>query len=290
MIIWKLLLYLIASFILNVILERIEKKTNNQFLNYIIFSNFYMIVFAEFLNHCHLVDNNDSIFLVVLFQVLESLFYKTMVREQSFYKNNLDVFYKYGITLLTAYLLNIYFIDQVDSVFLNAEQFKIFLWQFFFIYIYFFLKENIKIKPKAISSIKFYQDREYIVMQYAKFKERYFKVVISKYPELEMLIYSMMIYENYHRPELLRKWDNLKYQIFHQRGKFGIMQIKRNYPIHDEKSIQLAIKRLEMIYQKLSLIEKDKLISNLIYHYYHQNIKEIVIIYVCIMKFESKIK
>lgn len=284
-----LFLYIIASFILNFLLQIIEKKKKDIFLNDIIISNIFMLILAGIFSTYHLTENNDNIFLIIFFQILGSVFYKQCIQEISIWQYNDNLIKRYLITLGSAYLLNILFINQTQNVFPNMEGFKLILWLLIIEYLYFSFKDYIKKNHHHNNQIMFYKDQEYIVMQYAKLKTRYRREVHSKYRELVPLVYAIMIYENYTRPEILRKLDHYKYQAFREQGKFGIMQIYSAYEISDAESIKLAIKKLEKIYQTLPKENKNSRYwsSKVMNHYYHKNVKAVISIYKNIIMFEK---
>lgn len=117
-------------------------------------------------------------------------------------------------------------------------------------------------------------------MQYAKFKTKYYKEVKTKKKELIPLIYSIMIYENYQKPRLIRKLE--KYKLFNKQSKYGIMQVNSNKYIDDSSSIKLAIKKLE----QLSNDKND--IKEIVSSYYKSYKKEIIFIYKEIINFDKK--
>lgn len=276
--IYTLLFYIVASLGLELFLLKLEKKKKDHFIDYVVISNIYMIVLAGIFSNCYFINNNDMIFLIILFQILEDIFYKNIVREMSFFQNNDYQIKKYISSFLSTYFVNILFIYQIDSVFLNIEEIKFLLWVVIIIYFYFFMKNDIIAFIPRNRKEKFYQDKEYIVMQYAKFKSRYGSVVYSRYRELIPLIYAMMIYENYYRPEFIRKMDHFKYQAFKTSGKFGIMQVYSHQELTDEESIQIAIKRIEGIYFKVSRNKRNSWnrISKVIFQYHRKDAKEIL--------------
>ena len=156
-------------------------------------------------------------------------------------------------------------------------------------YIKCYIKNNIDIKLSVNNNISFSEDREYVVMQYAKFKSKYSTFISSKYNYLSQVIYSMMIYENYNRPELMRRIDLLKYRLFREENKFGIMQIEKKEPISDIESIEFVLKKLEKIYstnvkEKMGEVDSIKI---LIKKYYKKEIREIISIYNIINEFNK---
>ena len=272
-------IYIISSIILNSILSKIELKKKDNIMDYIIISNIYIIILSGIFELYNLTSNNNSIFLIILFQVLGKIFYLTLIKEQTILKNNSYNLKKYFITLISGYLVNIVLINKIDNIFPSMESVKILIWLFIMGYILVYVKNNVDIKVPVNDNISFYKDKEYIVMQYAKYKVKYYNLVISKYKEINSLIYAIMIYENYNRPELIRKIDILKHKVFHESGKFGIMQIKRKNPISDGISIEIARKKLERIYMINNKGKDKSSIKVVIKKYYGKDILEIEEIY-----------
>ena len=273
-----LLIYIIASFFLSIILNKVETRKQDHFLDYIMVTVLYLIVLAGIFSTYHITENNHTIFFIVLFQIIGSIIYQNVILEVSSLKNSDDQVKKYAVNLMVAYLVNTFFISRVNSVFLNIEEVKLLLWLFLMLYFYYWFKNNITIPISKNKKILFYQDREYIVMQYAKFKSRYGSVVYSRYSELAPTIFSLMIYENYHRPEMVRKIDHFKYRMFKKYGKFGIMQISSNHELTDEESIKIAIRRLENIYLKVSRDKRNSWnrISKVIFQYHRKDARKIL--------------
>lgn len=288
-----LLIYIIASIILNIILNKLETKRKENLIDYIVISNIYMIILSGIFTTYGLTSNNDNIFLIIFFLILGKIFYITIIKERTILSNSFNL-RKYLLTLVSSYLINILIINKVNNIFPSMENIKLILWLFIIEYVFLYLKKNVDIKIPTNNNISFSQDREYIVMQYAKYKNKYFNLVNSKYSEINLLIYSIMIYENYNKPELIRKIDILKHNFFSEENKFGIMQIKRKTPITDETSIEIAKKKLERLYitnnKEISNINRKmnpkKLSSKeLIKKYYKKEMKEVESIYLIIKDF-----
>ena len=119
-------------------------------------------------------------------------------------------------------------------------------------------------------------------MQYAKFKNKYYKDIKTTSKELLSLIYSIMIYENYQKPSVIRFLDKYKSKFKQKESKYGIMQIQSKEYIDDITSIKLATKKLEKIYKTTTNIPK------VIESYYNNENKEIVSIYNEIIEFNKK--
>lgn len=281
-----LIIYIISSIILNIILNKIERKKDN-LIDYVIISNIYILILSGIFKFYNLTNNNDNIFIIILFQVLGKIFYLTLIKERTILKNNNYNLRKYLFTLGISYLVNILIINKVDNIFPSMETVKILIWMFIIGYSLIYIKKNIDIKIPINDNIAYYQDNEYIVMQYAKYKAKYNNLVNSKNKYLNDLIYAMMIYENYNKPELVRKIDILKYKLFREENKFGIMQVEKKEPIADEVSITIVLKKLERMHN-INLKGRDiDNIKILIKKYYKKEVKEIVYIYQAINKFNK---
>lgn len=277
-----IIIYIIFSFILSLILTKLEKKKQDNILDYIIISNIYIIILSGIFNFYNLTTDNDNIFLIILFLLIGNILYLTLVKERTILKNHNYNLKKYILTLISSYLINILIINKIDNIFPSIENIRLIIWLFIIGYIFLYIKKNIEIKVPINNNISFYQDKEYIVMQYAKYKNKYNNLINSKYLEINNLLYSIMIYENYNKPELIRKLDIIKYKIFKENIKFGIMQIEKKEPITDEESIDISKKKLEKIYNT------NKDIKDIIKKYYKKDIKEIKIIYEIINEFNKK--
>ena len=270
-----IIIYIISSIVLGIILNILENKKEDNFLDYIIISNIYILLLASFFK-----NHSNNIFLIVLFQTISNILYITYIKELPFFNNNKYNILKYIFNIISTYLLNIFFINKVNTVLINPEQAKLVIWILIIGYIYLNLKDNIKLNKIKENKKLFYQDQEYIVMQYAKFKSKYYKEIKTKNKELIPIIYSIMIYENYHKSKILRKLD--KYKIFNKQNKYGIMQVVSNKNIDDITSIKIAIKSLEQIYINNSN-PKD-----IINAYYNKQNKEVFLIYKEIINFDKK--
>lgn len=285
-----LLIYIISSIILTIILNKLEQKKKDNLIDYIVVSNIYILILSGIFNYYNLTNNNDNIFIIILFQVLGKIFYITLIKERTILKNNDYNLKKYLLTLITSYLVNILIINQIDTILPNQDTIKLLIWLFIIGYTLLYIKKNIEIKIPVNNNISYYQDTEYIVMQYAKYKTKYTSLISSNNQYINQLTYSIMIYENYNKPELLRKIDSIKYRLFHEENKFGIMQIEKKQPITDEESIDIALKKLEKTYTTniTDKVGELDIIKILIKKYYKKDIKEILNIYQIISKFNTK--
>jgi len=279
-----ILIYLIFSVILFVILEFANSKKIN-YTNHIIISLIYIIILGGlFTNY------KDNLFLVIVFELLMRILYTTKILEKNTFKDN-KYLETYLISIFLAYLVNTGFINKVDSVFLDMSELKIIIWVLIFIFVYIMLKDklNITIKTDNKRKIKNYDD--YIIVSYAKLKNKYSEYVVCDIKLLIPVVYSIMVFNSYKRPSLFRKIDYIRYNFNGKKDKLGIMQVKSNKYISDEESIELSIKKLLKIYNKLSSdkkLNKKDLVSDLLKEYDKSNADTILDIYNIIVNFDKK--
>ena len=249
-----LLTYLLASIILFFLLNKIEKQKKEIF-HFVIITAIYIIFVSGICTSMHITKNNDSIFIIILLELLIRIFYLNIIKEINILKDT-NIIKKYFYNFIFIFLLNSILISKVKNIFLDLEQTKIFLWLLIMIYLSNITNDYMKQKnsKKNIPNKKKNKnetEKEYIVMQYAKLKNKYSQMIHTKYEELRIITYAIMIYENKKKPEIVRKLDYLIYKLNGKAKKFGVMQIYSKYYIDDENSISIAVRRLERIYYKM---------------------------------------
>ena len=286
MAIHTLILYLIGSIILFLILNKVLKITK-KITHYTIISCIYILLLSGIYTSLKLTKSNESIFIIILFEMLIRIIDANLLKETNFF--NIDNIKRYSILFISVFILNTYFINKVNNIFLNPEQTKIIIWFLIIIYLKDLSKnkENIN-KPKQNIKNETKNKNEYIIIQYAKLKNKYSIFVKTRYQELIPIIYAIMIYENKNRPELLRKIDYQLYKIDNKGRKYGIMGIYSKYYIDDENSIAITIRRLEKIYNKYK--EQKNKTRLIIKDYYNKDniVNEILYITKEIQKFNQK--
>ncbi len=290
MIIGTIIIYILSSILLFFIQNYIEKRKNN-YIDNIIISNIYIIILSGILKSYHLIDNTSNIFIIIIFELLIRLFYSNYIKEDNYFKDNNYNQKKYILIIITSYLTNTIFINNTNTVFPQIENIKIIIWLLIVIYLYNYLKDNITVKKINTNNNIEQKNIEKIIINYAKFKNKYYNYINTKYNSLIPLIYSIMIYENENRPEFYRNIDNYIYKFNHKKRKYGIMQVESYYPIDDIKSINISIKHLEKIYTRLNNQKKDiNDISLIIKKYYKNdnNTERIIFIYNTIKDFKNK--
>ena len=234
------------------------------------------------------MDIKDNIYLIVIFQVVMHEFYINNVTGNNLLINKKEYLINSLVSVILSIFIYNYYISKVDSILPLPNEFRSILWFLIIIFIYCLLKEHLKVSsPNNVSFIE--RKREYVIVMYAKLKNRYFKVIKSKKDLVNKLIYAMMIYENYTHPLISRKITVIKRKIFENTYHYGIMQVESNQEIDDEESIRRRMDEIEKIITKKSNKSKNDIRSILEEIYSDTNkINNICDIYDEIISFENK--
>ena len=244
--------YVFFAFLLFLFLNFVVKKFSLTKVEYVLFTNIFLVFLAGFASYFHFTIFCDDIFIIVVFEFLIRMLYTTYLLDKDFFDREEGTLSLYLVNVVIAYLLNQFIIRQVDMMFLSPEQLKFLLWVFIILFFYHFFhkKENLSI-VKNVSSIKtnIENRKQYIILQYSKMKQKYGKDIRVK-GDLRFLVYALMIYENNRRPSFFRRIDYLRYQYDHIPRKQGIMQVDTKKIISDVESIEMVEKKLEKLQDK----------------------------------------
>ena len=244
--------YIVFSFILFLFLNFFVKKFHLTKIEYVLFTNIFLVFLAGIASYFRFITFCDNLFIIVVFEFLIRMIYTTYLLEKDFFSKEEGVLPLYFGNVIVAYLLNQFIIRQVDMVFLNPEQLKFLLWVFIvlFFYHFFYKKKEISITKDVVQKgLELGDKKQYIISQYAKMKQKYGKYIHVK-DDMRLLIYSLMIYENYNRPGIFRQIDYIRYQFDHIPKKQGIMQVDSKKILSDVESIEVVEKKLEKLQEK----------------------------------------
>ena len=238
--------YIIFSFFLFLFLNFVTKKFHLTKIEYVLFTNVYLVFLAAVANYLHFTTFCDDIFIIVIFEFLIRMLYTTYLLDKDFFAKEDGVLTLYLANVVVAYLLNQLIIRQVEMVFLDPEQLKFLLWVFIilFFYHFFHVKGEVSIpKHFDVRTHDLGEKKQYIISQYAKMKQKYGEVITVK-GDLRFLIYALMIYENYQKPSFSRQLDYFRYQFDHIPKKQGIMQVETKKIMSDAESIEYIENKL----------------------------------------------
>ena len=242
--------YVFFAFLLFMFLNFIVKRISLTKIQYVLFTNIFLVFLASVASYFHLNAFCDDIFIIVIFEFLIRMLYTTYLLEKDFFSKEEGILSLYLGNVVVAYLLNQFIIRQVDMVFLNPEQLKFLLWVFIILFIYhFFHRQDMVSIQNSTKKFSIAERGQYIILQYAKMKQKYGKD-ISVQGDMRFLIYAIMIFENYKRPSFFRQLDYFRYQFDHVPKKQGIMQVDSKKILSDIESIEFVEKKLEKLQER----------------------------------------
>lgn len=285
---FTIFVYVISSVILFYILNYFDKAEKENNIIHAVVPIIYEIVLAGIFTNFGIDGVNSNIFLIVIFELFIRLYYVKNILKREDLMNPSFYLQIYTISILGCYFVNRYFISEVISVFPSAEEMKVGIWLLIILFLYFLAKKHIHFQYKEQVSTFGERKQEYIVVQYTRFKNMYHKDIKLKEKELNLILYAIMIYENYKRPKFFRKIDTIFYRFTGSERKLGIMQIPSRVELDDVASIKLASRKIEKISSSIKSTKKNLVIDILNQYYENENVvREVNEIYQQIIKFNE---
>lgn len=281
--------YVFFAFLLFMFLNFIVKRFSLTKIQYVLFTNIFLVFLASVASYFHLNAFCDDIFIIVIFEFLIRMLYTTYLLEKDFFSKEEGILPLYLGNVVVAYLLNQFIIRQVDMVFLNPEQLKFLLWVFIILFIYhFFHRQDMVSIQNSTKKFSIAERGQYIILQYAKMKQKYGKD-ISVQGDMRFLIYAIMIFENYKRPSFFRQLDYFRFQFDHVPKKQGIMQVDSKKILSDIESIEFVEKKLEKLQEKKKSKKNDIDVASLLkgIGMKQEEIEQITIIYQKLVEFSN---
>lgn len=286
--------YILGGLLLFGIVQKLEKKQKLSPLFKILTPSLFLLLYSALVSLLHLdflLEQNDL--LVVCYFVMVYVYEKYILKKGIRFDHK-----EFAVEMICSFSLCfiIYqsYISQVDKILPQANEIKAELWALVLLFTFYLLKDRVTL-PKLKEETKEINKREYVVMEYARRKNQFSKVVTNpiKQDFFKDLVYAIMIYENSITPTLFRYFTSIKRKITKKSYPSGIMQIKSKKELSDEKSIELAISKLEKIYGKENSskkkIKEDELIKRMVEEYTKEKEKQeaILSIYRIISDFEK---
>ena len=276
-----ILLQILLTIPLTIILNYFQNKDNRR-INQLIIPSTYIIIVSALIPSV-----KENIFLIVIFEIFIRNFYITNIINKTTETTPMNFVIEIILSISISLFTYNYFIGQVDTVIPNPEDIKGFIWFLTIIYIIYLYnistKDKVRVEKETIIQIK----TEKVIMQYAKFKNKYSKIINSKSSIINNLIYAIMIYEDNKTHKIYRNINAYIGAITKKETKYGIMQIPSYNRISDEESIKISITKFEEELKNTKLKEEEKL-EKILSNYNELEKNQIKIIYKEIIDFAKK--
>jgi len=275
--------YIICGLFLFIFIFILKNKFKINNFQSMVFSLLFILIISGICSKYGFSKLNINIFLIFVFEMIFKIIYYSYFLEDDFFdKEENNVIY-YVVLIILGYILNIYFINKASYIFLSSDDLRIVIWFIMLLFLYQFFKDNEFFKKVEVNNNKKILNDQRIYVSYARMKSIYNKD-INYEKDINDILYSIMIFENYRRPKFLRNIDNFRYRFDGGVKRLGIMQVKTKKFISDLESIDIVYKKINKLYTKYTVKNKTD-IKKIINDYDKEHSDEIIIIYDKISKF-----
>lgn len=276
-----LIIQIVLTIPLTIILNYFQNKENRR-INQILIPSIYIIIISAIIPIV-----KENIFLIVIFEIFIRNFYITNVTNRNNEVSNIMFIIESIISIALSLLTYNYFISQIETVIPDPETIKGFVWFLIIIYAASLYKVSTQTKKVKEKETKIERKQEQIIMQFAKYKNKYSSIVKSKIDIINNMTYALMIYNNYKTPKLYRNLKAYIGAVTKKETPYGIMQIKSYTHLTDEESIKTIINEFEHQLKNTKLKEEEQ-VQKLLSKYNNEEKTDILNIYNIITNFQKK--
>lgn len=273
----SLIIQVLLTIPLTIILNYCKNK-NNRKIDLILIPTIYMIIMTALIPSI-----KENAYLIVVFEIFIRNFYIINITMDN-KENPLTFIMDSILSVALSVFTYSYFISNVETVIPNSEDIKAIIWFMIVVYIMSLYKTNSKDIEQKKKEKNILIKKEYIIMQYAKYKNKYSDIIKSKNNIINNLIYSLMIYESGKTPVISRKIEEYIGAVTKTEKRYGIMRVKSYNHISDEESIIQVINKLEKQARNKDKIKLEQLLTD----YNEEEINIIISIYNEIVDFSKK--
>lgn len=201
----------------------------------------YMVLVCAFFQQVGFKEVCGHVYLIVVYQWVFRFLY-VVVRGQLLLTNwPLQIIYWICSIGLSIWIYKS-MIESSGNILPDPKELKEELWLLIIVFLYGVLNK-IQYSRKGVES----RIRNYIINNYDRLQKKYGSIVDSNLSEdyLKVLVYSIMINENYNRPVLFRSLERVLLGKTKKPHTYGIMQVMSDEPLTDEESVLKGINMIK---------------------------------------------
>lgn len=252
--------YTIGYMSLSLFVRREEAPALNLFIR-VLSPVVYIIILSSILYYFNLDKYVVNIYMVSIYYIGIRLLVNIFYNRSSLLNWTTQIFH-WSIIIISSYFVYDKIIKERENILPDFSTLSNELWIVIIIFIY-QIVNKLEFSQKGTERRK----NNYLKNRYKYFKEKYHQTItnlIGNNQFLEIIVYSILIYEDFNRPKLVRYVENLRFKITKKEHSLGVMQIKTKTLISDKESVELGVKKILRAYdaylQKHSLnkIDEDK--------------------------------
>ncbi len=220
----------------------------------------YLIIVATILYYFKLDAYVVNFYLVTIYYVLLTLINILAANKAKLINWTRQIIYWFSLCIL-SYLVYDSIISSKKNIIIDFTTFANELWIVIIVFLYQIINQ-IDLSKKGEEKRK----NDYIAKQYSAFKKKYGSLIQEKInnEKLEILFYSIMIYESFNRPRVARIVEIISFKLTKRTHTLGLMQVKTDKIITDEESVRLALDKVttdcnKLVQEKMSELTKKNI-------------------------------
>lgn len=237
----------------------------------------FLIITAALIQYFCLQLNINQVIWIIYFY----LFFRVIVIylfDRARIVNWVRMLVHYTAILAFATIIQNKFISKLDVLLPDFSEIKNEIWLLILVFLYQVGNSQMGLPAPSTDQEKelaylpelIPRKRKYIQRMFTKLKNKHGNLISSlssNEVEFEVVVFSILIFENFNRPPFIRWLERLWLKISGKEATLGIMQTKSRKPITDEESIQIGVSSLKKEYDELKSIEQYSIFGNVIKHH-----------------------
>lgn len=205
----------------------------------------YIIIISSILYFFNLDKYTTNIYQVSILYILIRLLINLLLNRLILI-NWINQVFQWAVIIFSSYFVYDNIIIEKKNIFPDFTTLSNELWMIILIFIY-QIVNKLELSPKGTERRK----NKYLVKRYNYFKAKYHSMIremTNNNMFLEIIVYSILIYEDFNRPRVIRFIENISFKINKRHYSLGVMQVQTNKLINDEESIKLGIEKITKAY------------------------------------------
>ncbi|MFN4249041.1 MAG: hypothetical protein ACK4EY_15035 [Flavipsychrobacter sp.] len=232
---------------------KIEEAPAFNFLLRVLTPTVFLIIVSAILYYLELDRYVVNIYLVSLYYIIFRLGFNLVTN-----RGKLLNWYRqivHWIAIMTiSYLVYDKIIKNKTNILPDFTTISNELWIIILVFV-FQIFNNVRFSQEATKRRKL----NFIKARYIYFKNKYYPIIKreTKNEILEALTFSIMIYEDFNRPKVIRYIENIRHGITNKPHTLGVMQVKTEKRITDKESVIIGTKKIVKSYYEYVESLKD---------------------------------
>lgn len=225
---------------LNVVIQEDTAPAFN-FLFKVIAPVVFIVLCAVFFEALDLNYFKTNIYFVVIFYWIIRILW-VLCSSRGMLMNWVEQIVYWGVSIgLSLWVYSL--MENVTQILPDPRSLLDQLWILIIVFLYSILN---KVEFSRSGTIK--RKNNYINSRYKTFRKKYNAIIHEFFQNdfYEALTYSIMIYEDFNRPIVVRWVEYLRFWIMRKPHTLGIMQVTTNKYINDKESIVLAMQKISL--------------------------------------------